>query len=286
MFTTHWIARLLMISVTAAKLATAQIEMSSRSSMSLPISGQVTLPDPLMASLMRVQVVDLGNGRVVVDQPLGVRGAFQLPSLAMGFYELRILGGAGEVRHSQELHTSSGAFLQIHLGGLGAKDGRTSISALRLMHQTPKKAQKELKVAAKALQEKDRLKAIEHLEKAAVEDPESFEVVSNLGALYLQESKPDQAAPWLERAYRIDPNDSVNNVNLSAYYANRGDYVKAEEHAAAGVRMDPNSVRGRFMLAVALVRQGKDVEVARGHLNQIQNQFGPARSLLLSLKPQ
>lgn len=153
------------------------------------------------------------------------------------------------------------------------------------MHQTPKAAARELEAATKAFQKGNRTKAIEHLEKAAMLDPENFEAESNLGALYLQEHQTQKAYEWLAKAHRIDPGDSVNNINLSAYYANEGQFAKAEEHALNGLKQDPNSVRGRYMLAVALVRQGKNVDNARTHLNDIQNQFSPAKSLLQSLMP-
>lgn len=292
MNTKHLLARLLMISVTAAGMATAQIQfdrsdmMNSRNAVALPIAGKVNAADELELSLLRVQVMDMGSRRILADMPLGIKGSFQLPPLPIGFYDLRIVGAAGEVKHTQELHTGSSGFVTINLRGPklpGAGGG--SISALRLMHDTPKRAKKEIDSASKEFKKGNRLLAIGHLEKAAAIDPENFDVASNLGALYLQESKPDLAGPWLEKAYRIDPADAVNNVNFSAFFANQGMYQKAEEHAAAGLKSDPGSVRGRFMLAVSLVGQGKDVENAKTHLGQIQNQYAPARNLLMTLMP-
>ena len=106
-----------------------------------------------------------------------------------------------------------------------------------------------------------------------------------MGALYLQEREADKAIEWLERAHQIDPGDAVNNTNLSAYHAYKDDYEKSQRFAEASLRSDPSSVRARYMLAFSLVQQGKNVDSARQHLERIQNVFGPARNLLLSLTP-
>jgi len=273
---------------TAACMASEQIDQSdmfNRGSVGLPILGKVHSSDDLAVSMLRIQILDMGSRSVYVDMPLGLKGAFQLPPLPIGFYDLRIVGPAGEVKHLQELHTATSGFVDIQLKIQQQPRAQNSISAIRLMHETPKKARKELDAATRAFKKGDRATAIEHLEKAAESDPENFDVASNLGALYLQERNPEKAVPWLEKAHRIDPFDAGNNINYSAYYANLGEYAKAEDHANAGLKADPASVRGRFMLAVALVKQGKNVDSARAHLDQIQNQFAPARSLLMTLMP-
>jgi tetratricopeptide (TPR) repeat protein len=141
-----------------------------------------------------------------------------------------------------------------------------------------------LDAAAKAFEKGDRPKAIALLEAGAIEDPECFEIASNLGALYLKLQSPERALPWLEKARSIDPDDSPNNTNLSAYYAFKDDYPKVEAFAAASLRVNPNSTHARFMLAVALLKQGKSTELARTHLGQIQDEFIPARNLLQALR--
>lgn len=270
---------------TLFQVAAAQLDFNTHSSSTLPIPGRVNSPEKRELGLLRVQLIDHGSRRTLVDMPLGINGDFQLPAMPSGFYEFRIVGQADDVRYAQDIHVGTISSLSIYLPSRTGQNNGNAISALRLMHETPRKAAKELEAASKALRKQDRAKAIEHLEKAAAIDPENFDVASNLGAIYMQQQQAAKAFLWMEKAYRIDPNDSVNNINLSAYYANEGKYQKAEEYAAAGLRADPQSVRGRFMLAVSLVRQGKNVDNARTHLNQIQNQFAPARSLLLTLRP-
>jgi tetratricopeptide (TPR) repeat protein len=285
MRTTIWLATMLFGPAVLIMAAADQFDFNSRNSTSFPITGKVNSTDKLELSLLRVQLVDQASRRVLVDTPLGLNGDFQLPPLATGFYEFRVVGQADEVRYRQDIHAGTTQSLNVFLPSRQPRNAGNAVSALRLMHETPKKAAKEMEAASKALRKQERPKAIEHLEKAAALDPENFDVASNLGALYMQENQPQGALAHLKRAYKIDPSDTVNNVNLSAYYANEGDFQKAEEYAVAGLKTDPNSVRGRYMLAVSLVRQGKDVNNARTQLNQIQNVFAPARNLLMTLTP-
>lgn len=264
----------------------AQLEPGHHRTNGIPISGAIVSgADFLELGMLKVQVVDIGSRRILSESQVGIKGSFQLAAVPTGFYELSVIGQAGDVRYSQEFQSGSIGFLQVALSTRPRQRAQNSISAIRLMHQTPKAATRELESATKALRKGNRLKAIEHLEKAAVIDAENFEVTSNLGALYLQEREPYKASEWLMKAHRIDPVDSVNNVNLSAYFANEGQFDKAEEHALNGLKQDPNSVRGRYMLAVALVRQGKNVDLAKTRLAEIENQFPPARNLLHSMMP-
>lgn len=269
----------------AAQIASDQMESRGRGSLGYPVMGVVTNSDRLALSLLRVQMVEAGSSRVVCDQQIGIQGNFQLPALPIGFYELRIVGATGEIRYSQEIHNSSVGDLNIVLGEKKQTAGIKLISATRLEHKTTKRAKKEIVEATKAFQTGRRQEAIRHLEVAAADDPDSFDALSNLGALQLQEREADKAISWLERAYRIDPTDAANNTNLSAYHAFKDDYAKAQYFAEASLRSDPDSSRAHYMLAFSLVRQGKNMDSARHHLEQIQDLFGPARNLLLSLTP-
>lgn len=271
--------------MTSLSLMANQIDSFNRNSMTLPIPGKVTAPDPLELAVLRVQLLDLATRQLVHEAPLSVGGAFQIPPIPIGFYELRIVGSTDEVKYSRELHSATTSSVNIVLPGKPGASGAQMVSASRLMHRTPKRVQKEIDQAAKAMEKNDRGKAIEWLLKAAIEDPENFDVVSNIGALYLQQKEPEKAFEWLSRAQKIDPSDSVNNVNLAAYYANVGEFEKAESLAASSLRQDPNSVRGRFVLAFAMLKQGKNTEQARTHLDQIQDKFLPAKNLLRALSP-
>lgn len=269
----------------AAQIASDQMESKSRGSLGYPVSGVVTSSDRLAISLLQVQMVEAGSSRVVCDQQIGIQGNFHLPAQPIGFYELRIVGATGEIRYSQEIHNSSASDLNIFLGEKKQTAGTRLISASRLEHKTRKRAKKEIAEATKAFQADRRQEAIRHLEAAAAEDPDSFDALSNLGALQLQEHEADKAITWLERAYRIDPTDAANNTNLSAYHAFKDDYAKAQYFAEASLRSDPDSSRAHYMLAFSLVRQGKNMDSARHHLEQIQDLFGPAPNLLLSFTP-
>lgn len=272
-----------------AFLILSQIDASQSSPnfshISMPIIGRVTSTNPLELGLLRVQVRDVVNQRVVYSAPLNMSGNFSVPSLPASFYELRILGQADELLYTEDFHAGNVSSFNISLKSPVRRTPDATVSAQRLLHKTPKKAAKEMDAAAKALDNKQRPKAIEHLEKALAEDPDNFDILANLGALNMQEHNFDKSVSYLERAALIDPADSVNNVNLSAYYAQIGNFQKAEALATAGLKTNPNSVRGRYMLAVSLVQQNKQLDTAKSYLNQIQKSFAPARNLLNAMTP-
>ena len=267
----------------AAQIATDQMESNGRRSLGQPISGVVTSSNRLAVGLLRIQMVEAASARIVCDVQMGIQGNFDLPAQPIGFYELRVVGSTGEIRYTQDIHNSTTGYLSIVLGGKKQTGGAKLISAARLEHKTTKRAKKEVGEAMKAFESGRRQDAIRHLEAAAIDDPECFDALSNLGALFLQEREADRAIEWLERAYRIDPTDALNNTNLSAYHAFKDDYEKSQHFAEASLRSDPSSARARYMLAFSLVRQGKELASARQHLEEIQCVFGPARNLLLSL---
>ncbi len=285
MIHTLWLPILLLSTSVFAAQELDRMDHPSRSSIGLPISGRVISDDRLELSLLRVQLIDLSSRRIVSDSTLNVSGGFQLPAQPIGFYEFRIVGHAGQTLYMLEIQSATTSYLEIKLPKQNLTSQPATISAQRLKHKTPKKARQQIDLATKFYKQGDRPKAIEHLLAGAAIDLDNFDILSNLGALYLKNRDPDNAFPWLDKAWQIDPNDSPNNTNLSAYYAYKDDYPKAEEFAAASLRANPNSTHARYMLAVSLLKQGKNPESARTHLDQIQGSFAPAKNLLLSLQP-
>lgn len=278
----------MLTSIWFAIVLTAQVDqadLNMRDSQAMPIIGRVTAAQPLELALLRVKVISQSGHRTIVDTPLGMQGTFQIPALPMGFYEIRIVGQNDDIRYTQDFHSGTTTSFHIHLASQFPKADLNSISAARLLHKTNKKAAREMNEASKALGKGNREKAIEHLEKSIVEDPDNFDAYSSIGALYLQQKDLLRAGTNLEKAYAIDPNDPFNNVNLAAFHVNTGNFAKAEQLANSSLKADPNSVRGRYVLAYALIQQGKDVESARVHLNNIQKVFTPARNLLNALNP-
>lgn len=247
------------------------------------IDGVINSSDSDRLNRLSVQLIDIATHRVLADVPVYGNGAFQLPPQAAGFFELRVVDDTGSLLYEREIHTAAAGTLAIQLASPKPVGLPGPISVGRLSHKTPKAALKQFTEAQKSHQAKDRKRAIEHLKAAVALDPQYFDALSNLGALYLQNNDLDAAKLYLDRARGLDSSDSPNNTNLSAYYAQRAEYARAEEFARLGLRNNPSSPRAHYMLAFALIRQGKDIESARQHLSQIDSSFGPARSLLLSL---
>jgi tetratricopeptide (TPR) repeat protein len=234
---------------------------------------------------MQVQLQDPSTGKTVASSTLQTDGSFQFSAVPIGFYELRVISPGAGIRFSKEVHTGSPSFIDLQLTEPLSLTAHQPISASRLAHVTPAKAQKQIHSAAKAFEKGDRNKAIDHLLNAVSIDPNNFDALSNLGALHLQARQPEKALPWLLKAKSIDALDAPNNLNLSAYFAFVEDYVEAERYAAASLRTNPTSAKAHYMMAYALVRQGKNMDSAKSHLTGIQNDFAPAKLLLNSLNP-
>ncbi len=119
--------------------------------------GAVRWGSPFLAS----SPAQIGSPSCVVcDQQVGIPGNFQLLAQPLGFYKLRVVGAAGEIRHSQDLHNSTGGELAIVLGDKKQPVNSGLISAARLEHKTTKRAKKEVGEAMKAFRKGKRLEAI------------------------------------------------------------------------------------------------------------------------------
>ncbi len=209
----------------------------------MPIPGRVVTRD---AAQHRIQVLEAGQNAVVYEDSLLLDGSFQLQGLKQGYYELRVLGPDGKLRHRQDLHTAAANRLEIRL----EDKPQGGISLQRLMHKPDKKAHGLLKKAQKAHGKKQWDRAIQFLKQAGELDAEYFDVWANLGALHLQLRRYEEAGPFLERAYAIDPQDGPNLVNLGGYWATRGDFPKAQQYLRQGLKAEPGSIVGQQLLAM------------------------------------
>lgn len=209
----------------------------------MPIPGRVLTQD---AAQHRIQILDAGRNAVVYEGDLSLDGSFQLNGLQQGYYELRVLGPDGKLRHRQDLHTATANRVEIRL----EDKPQGGISLQRLMHKPDKKAQGLLKKAQKAHGKKQWDQAIALLKQASQLDADHFDVWANLGALHLQLRRYEEAGPFLERAFAIDPQDGSNLVNLGGYWATRGNLPKARELLRQGLQAEPGSLMGQQLLAM------------------------------------
>jgi tetratricopeptide (TPR) repeat protein len=105
--------------------------------------------------------------------------------------------------------------------------------------------------------------ATQFLQKAAVLDPESFELHRQLGDAYQASRDPRAVAEW-EKAATIDPDRLDLQVNLGRHYAARAQFDQAIVHLRLALQTegyrhdDPMAAEADFLLARALQESGYD----------------------------
>jgi tetratricopeptide (TPR) repeat protein len=94
-------------------------------------------------------------------------------------------------------------------------------------------------------------RALEGARRAVRHAVDDFQVLYNAGTLLLREQPVDPALRELEKAYELDPNsvDVVVNLGVACYLAGRS--RRALDHFRAAVRMDARHALGRYNCAVA-----------------------------------
>jgi tetratricopeptide (TPR) repeat protein len=94
-------------------------------------------------------------------------------------------------------------------------------------------------------------RALEGARRALRHGADDFQVLYNGGTLLLREQPVDPALRELEKAYELDPEsvDVIVNLGVACYLAGRS--RRALDHFRAAVRMDPRHANARYDCAVA-----------------------------------
>lgn len=251
--------------------------------LSLPLQGRLELPDNVEPTRLRVLLLDPSRRAVVADTYAGFNGSFDFAAVPTGIYDLQVRTLNGDVLHQSSVSLPTATSLLIKLARHTPNISARSVSAKRLSHQIPKAARKDYeKARAQLLSGKtDQVEA--RLTHAVEVDPEFFEALSALGAVYLQTHRFPQAITLLQRAMAIDDHDAPTSSNLALAYLQVHQLTEAE--AAARHSIDANALnpRARFFLAISLLEQGKAHREAVFQLKQARDSFPPAQNLLARL---
>ena len=271
------------------------------------------------ASHLRVELAR-SNGDVIGDQTLGYDGKFAFEELPAGSYFLTLerenAATIGRTIEIKAYPTSKTVFLEIKLGQDSSASIREVVTEFsredsRRQELTPTKVSKKaLKAFTSAVVESERgnrVKAIEHLERAIREQPDYFEAHNNLGVQYQKlrqwpqaiqafrraiELRNDSAKPYLnlgitylelgefqsalenlESACKLENNSTLVHSTLGQLYFQKQNYVKAQEHLETATRLNPKEARSAFLLLVQLEIIHHDLNRARQYLEVIQHYF-------------
>jgi tetratricopeptide (TPR) repeat protein len=98
----------------------------------------------------------------------------------------------------------------------------------------------------------DTTEALTQFERAAAEDPSSYDAQYNIAVLRLERKNIDGAAQAAERALALKPSGEVHDV-LGEIYEAQGRYADALVHSQDATRLEPNNEKFIFDLGVELI---------------------------------
>ena len=154
--------------------------------------------------------------------------------------------------------------------------GTVSVDTLRM----PPKAVHELEQSAKAYRSRDWRRSATHLEKVLAIYPQYTAAHDVLGRLYVTLHDYARALPEFEKAAAAEPRSAQTLHNLSATLLLLTRYSEAESAARATLKIDPVCITTRYVLACAMVAQGRCTPEATDLLRQSSSQIPEARLIL------
>ncbi|MGH9378881.1 MAG: tetratricopeptide repeat protein [Terriglobia bacterium] len=105
--------------------------------------------------------------------------------------------------------------------------------------------------AARLIQKKDFQGAAQVYEQALKIEPDSFEVLNNLGVIYARLGEYPQAANAYERALRLKPGSFPLLVNLGLAYFKGREFGKAIKPLAQAVALEPDNFQAEALLGMS-----------------------------------
>jgi Flp pilus assembly protein TadD len=244
------------------------------------LTGEIAADNPGdLTGGLTVELVDMQSHMVAGQAMLGMDGRFQIGGLRPGDYQLRVTNGRGAIIEQQYVNINGiGDFITVRLPEVQRERPVSgTVSAARLGHKIPSKAQKEFNKAVAAAEKNDSQTAIEHLKKAIEIDPDFMEAYNNLGARYLKMNQPEEAAAELEKAVQLDSSSSQAHSNLAIAYLTLGRLGDAEWEARQAVQFDSTSNAARYVLGMSLAAQNREPKEAVQNLDAAAREMPKAR---------
>ena len=165
---------------------------------------------------------------------------------------------------------SSGSYAQPGMAG------KVSVNELRI----PPKAMHELEQSLKAYKSGDWRGSATHLEKVLSIDPQYYPAHNALGRLYVQMHEYEKALGEFEKATTAEPRSAQEMHNLSATLCLMKRYPESERAARATLQIDPMRATTRYVLATALIGEGRVNDEAVELLKQSSAEVPNARLVL------
>jgi tetratricopeptide (TPR) repeat protein len=100
-------------------------------------------------------------------------------------------------------------------------------------------------------------KGIKYYELVLKHEPDHYDALCNLAAVYQNQDRTIEALNLLERAYKVHPNDAVLLNNMAYTLVHLGRTRKAMETYHSALKLAPDNLLILYNLSVCLVKRGK-----------------------------
>jgi Flp pilus assembly protein TadD len=213
-----------------------------------------------------------------------VDGEFRLKDLGEGAVELRVVNMAGAVVARRLVTARQAGEVEIWIeGGAQAPPERAAVSLYRLAHKPPKQALKSWQKAANAAKAGRNDEAERHLREAVRVDPEFADALEQLGVYALARRDYEVARWYLTRAADLDGANGEFQSHAAVAELMTGHPQEAEARARQARRLSPEQGRAKYVLGLALLRQGKQTAEALRNLEEASGEFPGAKAIVAQL---
>jgi tetratricopeptide (TPR) repeat protein len=165
-----------------------------------------------------------------------------------------------------------------------APPARAAVSLYRLEHKLPKQALKSWQKAAKAAKSGRKDEAEQHLREAVRVDPEFADALEQLGVYALARRDYEVARGYLTRAADLDGANGEYQSHAAVAELMTGHPEEAEARARQARRLSPEQGRAKYVLGLALLRQGKQTPEALRNLEEASGEFPGAKAIVAQLR--
>ncbi|MBE7540947.1 MAG: tetratricopeptide repeat protein [Bryobacteraceae bacterium] len=250
------------------------------------LTGRLVSDAPMQFDRFRVEAAATALSR---GQPaaaiVSADGGFRMQDWGEGAVELRVINVAGAVVARRLVTARQPGEIEIRIEGAAeTPPARAAVSLYRLRHKTPKQALKCWRKAASLAKAGRKDEAERYLREAVRLDPEFADALEQLGVYALARKEYEVARGYLIRAADLDGANGEFQSHAAVAELMSGRPEEAEARARLARRLSPEQGRAKYVLGLALLRQGKRTPEALRNLEEASGEFPGAKAIVAQLR--